>query len=61
VAKLAGVLGKVSLADDVRRHFAVELTADQLRRLRGSALAVPAVIKASPPLYIASAPKPWRD
>ncbi len=62
IAKLPSLLRKDSLATDIRGLFRVDLTVEQLRRLRGHAgVAVPAVAVTRPTLSIAAAPRPWRD
>lgn len=62
IRKLPGLLGRPTLSDEIGRMFRVDLTADQLRWLQpGVAVSTPAVVKASPVLHIASAPRPWQD
>ncbi len=62
VAKLPELLKGDRLAENVRKQFRVDLTAEQVKRLQPSSAspAIPAVVKASPVIHIASAPKPWR-
>ncbi len=60
VAKLSDLLGRVSLSDEIQRLFRVDLTDQEIRQVRsGGADKGPAVVKPSPTLYIATAPKPW--
>lgn len=62
VAKLPELLKRDRLAENVRKQFRVDLTAEQQKRLQPptSAATTPAVVKASPAIQIVSAPKPWR-
>jgi hypothetical protein len=62
VAKLPEFLRSDRLAENVRKQFRVDLTADQVKRLQPATArpTVPSVVKASPAMHIASAPKPWR-
>jgi hypothetical protein len=59
IEKLPTLLGHGRLAGDIRDVFGVDLTQDHLRRLKPKA--IPAVVKATPVVHIASAPKPWRS
>lgn len=60
VAKLPELLKRDRLAENVRKQFRVDLTAEQQRKLQPPASITPSVVKASPVIHIASAPKPWR-
>ncbi len=59
VENLPALLGDKQLAGEVRKSFRVDLTDDQQGKLTARTT-VPAEAKATPTVYIASAPKPWR-
>lgn len=62
VLSLSATVTDDRLAENVRKQFRVDLTAEQQKRLQPptSAATAPVVVKASPAIQIVSAPKPWR-
>jgi hypothetical protein len=63
VAKLPELLMGNRLVENVRKQFRVDLTAEQVKRVQPSTTrpSIPTVVKASPVIQIASAPKPWQQ
>jgi hypothetical protein len=60
LAKLPEILGTDKLDRIIRSILRIELTQDELEELVGrSDMAVPAIVKTTPPLVMPSAPRPW--